>query len=118
MGKVRKYLVSFSPAKRTDYGFQVSITVGIGAKATEVEAGDFKTLEAEVRKLAAEYGQTCSPYIRLKGRGERNAPGFDKCADSLRIIDAVAGKINAELAEADREALSHGSVWTGGESAP
>jgi len=101
MGKVRTYLVSFSPAERHAHGFRVSITIGIGGKAREVEAGDFKTLEAEVRKLAAEYTAenklpACSPYIRLKGRGERNAPGFDAWCKTLQIVDAVAAKLNAE----------------------
>lgn len=104
MGKLRTYLVSFSPAERHAHGFKVSITVGIGAKATEVEAGDFTTLEREVRRLAAEYlasaktSPACSPYIRLRGRGERNAPGFDRWEKTLQIIDRVAAEINAEVA--------------------
>jgi hypothetical protein len=97
MGKVRKYLVSFSPAERTANGFRVAITVGVGARgASVVEAGDFATLEREVRRLAAEYGQTCSPYIRLEGRGQRNAPGFEQWAKSIQVIDAVAAKLNSE----------------------
>lgn len=102
MGKVRTYLVSFSPAERTEHGFRSWITVGLGAKATEVQAGDFATLESEVRKLAAAYlaeakgTPAASPYIRLKGRGERSAPGFDRWAKTLQIVDRVAAEINAE----------------------
>ena len=104
MGKVRTYLVSFSPAERTEHGFRSWITVGLGAKATEVQAGDFATLESEVRKLAAAYlaeaaaadTPALSPYIRLKGRGERSAPGFDRWAKTLQIIDRVAAEINAK----------------------
>lgn len=102
MGKLRTYLVSFCPAKRSERGYyQVSITVGIGAKATEVEAGDFPTLEREVRRLAAEYvaegkHSACSPYIRLKARGERSAPGFERWSRTLNIIDAIAAEMNAE----------------------
>lgn len=104
MGKLRTYLVSFNPAERGDRpgAFSVAITVGLGDKPAEIVAGDFATLESEVRKLAAVWmtGKTypaCSPYIRVH-RGERNPPGFDRWTNTLRIIDATAAAVRADKA--------------------
>jgi hypothetical protein len=114
MGKLRTYLVSFNPAERGDRpgAFSVAITVGLGDKPAEVTAGDFVTLESEVRKLAAAWmtGKTyrdkpipaCSAYVRVR-RGERNPPGFDRWTNTLRIIDATAAAVRADKAAADGE---------------
>jgi hypothetical protein len=58
-----------------------------GAPNHEVQAASLADLEREVRRLAAEFGQTCSPYVRLKDRKERNAPGFDAWSRKLNIIE-------------------------------
>jgi hypothetical protein len=92
MPTLRTYLVSFSPAKRTTHGFQVELGVMAESlnKRMEVTAASLPDLEKEVRRLAAEYGQTCSPYIRLKDRSARKPAGFDKFCTSLQIINAPA----------------------------
>lgn len=92
MGKLRTYVVSFSPAERTPHGFRTVLSIGERADAHEIVAGDFPTLEAAVRKLALAYGRTCSPFIRLKDRNERAAPGFDRWQRGMTCIDVVAAE--------------------------
>jgi hypothetical protein len=88
MAKSRFYIVSFSPAKRTDGGgFQVAITDMLGRERHTVAADNFAALESEVRRLARLFGQTCAPFIQLR-RGERTPPGFNEFCRNLRIIDA------------------------------
>src|SRR4051812_2909701 len=87
MAKTRTSIVSFKPAKRTDRGFyQVSFDIGKDSVNHQVTVDSFPKLEAEVRRLAVEFGQTCSPYIRLP-KGERNPPGFDAFCKTINIID-------------------------------
>jgi hypothetical protein len=88
MAKSNTYLVSFSPAERRRGGFIVRFTIG-GKSDTNhrVEASSLATLEAEVRRLAREYGQTCSPYVRLADRKARKPAGFDAWVDTMKIID-------------------------------
>lgn len=90
MAKTRTYIVSFNRAKRTDRGYyQVSFDIGSANVNHHVTADSFAKLEAEVRRLAVEFGQTCSPYIRLP-KGERNPAGFDAFKKTLNIIDIAA----------------------------
>jgi hypothetical protein len=116
MGKLRTYVVSFTPAQRTAGGGGITMILSMMGDGPrhEIEAGDFPTLEAAVRKLAAEYGQTCSPYVRLKDRNERSPAGFERWKDTLRIID-VAPKpvvpIAAPEAEAAAESLTDDELW-------
>lgn len=105
MAKTRTYIVSFNRAKRTDRGYyQVSFDMAEPNVNHRVEADSFTKLEAEVRRLAAEFGQTCSPYIRLP-KPERNPPGFDAFCKTINIIDVpTAAEIDAyvtTLAAAD-----------------
>ena len=91
MAKLVSYVVSFSPATRFEHGFEVSFDIGSGREVKhEVEAATFGELERQVRSLTADYGQTCSAYIRLKDRKARKPAGFDKFVDTLNIIDFVA----------------------------
>lgn len=87
MATARNYVVSFSPAERTAHGFRVSMSLMIGNTKHEITAASFTDLETQVRKLAAEFGQTCKPYIRLKNERERKPNGFDAFTEKLRIID-------------------------------
>jgi hypothetical protein len=87
---MRTYLVSFTPATRTAHGFTSTISLLAGAKDHTVEAASFASLESEVRRLAHEFGQTCTAYVRLKDKRERNAPGFDAWDRKLGVIDYVA----------------------------
>lgn len=92
MSKTRTYLVSFSPAEKTPYGYRVAISLLTAGKRHEVQASSFPELEREVRRLAAEFGQSCSPYIRMP-KGERNPPGFNAWSNSLRFIEAMPALI-------------------------
>jgi hypothetical protein len=89
MAKLRDYIVSFSPAERHAHGFMVKMSLMTGGTDHAVSAASFTDLEREVRRLAAEFGQTCAPYVRLKDRKERSPAGFDKWRDTVRIIDFV-----------------------------
>lgn len=87
MAKSRTYLVSFSPAERQAWGgYSIALSLMGGGGRHTVEADSFGKLEAEVRRLAREYGRTCSPYIRLP-KSERNPPGFDAWKRTINIID-------------------------------
>lgn len=99
MAKIRTYIVSFNRAKRTDRGYyQVSFDISEPNINHRVTTDSFSKLEAEVRRLAVEFGQTCSPYIRLP-KGERNPPGFDKFCKTINIIDVpTAAEIDAHIA--------------------
>lgn len=91
MPAINTFLVSFSPAERTSHGFRAEI--GLMASnlrnAKEVPASNLPDLEKEVRRLAAEYGQTCAPMIRLKDRKVRKPAGFDRWCNTIQIIDFV-----------------------------
>lgn len=91
MPAIHTYLVSFSPAERTDHGFtaEIGLMASNLKNATEVNAGSLKDLEAQVRRLAQAYGQTCSPFIRLKDRKARKPAGFEKWSSTMQIIDFV-----------------------------
>lgn len=91
MAKVRTYLVSFSPADKTDGGFSTSISLLTTGVKHELSASNFVDLERDVRQLAIEFGQSCTPYIRLKDRAERHPIGFDKWNDSraMQFIEFV-----------------------------
>jgi hypothetical protein len=93
MAKVQEYLVSFSPAERSPDGraYTVSISMMATGVSHTVLASTFEGAETEIRRLAREYGQTCSTYIRLKDKKARKPAGFDKWADRrcLRYIDFV-----------------------------
>jgi hypothetical protein len=91
MPTVRTYLVSFSPAEKTDCGFSTTLSLLLGSENHEISASSLPDLEREVRRLAREFGQSCTPYIRLKNRGERSPNGFDKWAysRSIRFIEFV-----------------------------
>lgn len=87
MAKTRTYIVSFNRAKRTDRGYyQVSFDMTEASVNHRVTTDSFPKLESEVRRLAHEFGQTCSPYIRLP-KGERNPPGFEAFCKTINIID-------------------------------
>lgn len=91
MAKVREYLVSFSPAEKTDLGFSSTISLLVGNEDHELSASNFVDLERDVRRLACEFGQSCTPYVRLKNSRERHPIGFDKWNDSnaMRFIEFV-----------------------------
>lgn len=82
----RTYCVSFSPATRTDMGFTCAID--LRATVHTVTAGPLLELEAHVRQLAREFGQTCCPVIRMADRKARKPAGFDAFCRRLVIIDA------------------------------
>lgn len=82
----RIYLVSFSPAARTDAGFTCAID--LGAAVHTVAAGPLAELEQHVRRLARDFGGTCCPFIRLRDRKARKPSGFDALCHRLQIIDA------------------------------
>lgn len=90
MAKVRTYVVSFSPAEKHEHGFTIAMSLVTAGERHEVKAATLPELETEVRKLAAAYGQTCSPYIRLKDRNERKPPHFDAWKSKLHIIEVEA----------------------------
>jgi len=90
MAKSRDYIVSFSPAERQPWGgYTVALSLMTGGVKHTVTADSFAVLETEVRRLAREFGRTCSPYVRLP-RGERNPPGFDAWCRTVNIIDVEA----------------------------
>lgn len=97
MATVNTFLVSLSPAKRTTHGFQVELGMMADSmkRSTEITASNLPDLETKIRRLALEYGQTCSPYIRLKDRSARKPAGFDKFCDRMGIIDAVPAVADA-----------------------
>ena len=88
MAKSYTYLVSFNRAERTPRGFYwVTFDMASPSVRHEVVASSFPALESEVRRLALEFGQTCSPYIRLKDQAARKPAGFDAFTETLNIID-------------------------------
>jgi len=90
MAKTRSYIVSFSPAEKQAWGgYTVALSLMSGGEKHTVTADSFTVLEAEVRRLAREYGRTCSAYVRLP-RGERNPPGFDAWARGVNIIEVAS----------------------------
>lgn len=91
MAKVREYLVSFTPAEKTDRGFTMEVGLMTRGQKHEIEASNFVDLERDVRRLACEFGQSCTPYVRLKNSRERHPIGFDKWNDSnaMRFIEFV-----------------------------
>jgi len=88
MAKMRTYVVSFTPAERTANGYTTTLTLMASADRHEVQAATLPELESAVRKMAAEFGQTCIPYVGLKDRYERKPTGFDAWRDSIGLIDA------------------------------
>jgi len=93
MAKVQEYLVSFSPAERTSCGaYSVEISTMTRGVAHTVLASTFEGAETEIRRLAREYGRTCSPFIRLKDKKARKPAGFDNWKSSLNYIDFVPEK--------------------------
>lgn len=92
MAKSHTYLVSFTPAERQPWGgYTIRVSLMTGGAKHEVEASSFADLEREVRRLAQEFGQTCSPYVRLKDRNARKPAGFDAWNDRMgRIIEINA----------------------------
>lgn len=91
MAQSRNYIVSFNRAEKTSHGsFRVSFDIGKPNVNHAVSADSFKTLEAEVRRLAQAYGQTCSPYVRLADKKERKPAGFDAWYRTLNIIEVEA----------------------------
>lgn len=91
MAKLRTYIVSFNPAEKTASGFRTTISLLTRGEQHEVQACDLTGLESEVRKLARAFGQSCTPYIRLKDKKERSPNGFDKWAygREMRFIEFV-----------------------------
>jgi len=91
MPTVRTYLVSFSPAEKTDGGFSTSISLLTTGEKHEVSASSLPDLERKVRELARDFGQSCTPYIRLKNRNERSPNGFDAWSGgrSIQFIEFV-----------------------------
>jgi hypothetical protein len=99
VAKLNTYIVSFSPAERTEWGgYTVKISLLIQGEKHEIEASSFADLEREVRKLAQAFGQTCSPYIRLKDGQARKPAGFDGWKRGLNIIDYVPPPTDAQIA--------------------
>lgn len=88
MAKTRTYSVSFNPAEKTAHGFRVAISLMNTGTRHEIQASSFPELEKEVRRLAQQFGQSCSPYIRLP-KGERNPPGFDAWRATVEFIEVV-----------------------------
>lgn len=87
----RTYLVSFNKAERTLRGtYRITFDVGTPNVTHMVEAADFPTLETEVRRLADAFGTPCSPYVRLKTKGDRKPAGFDAWVHSINVIDPAA----------------------------
>lgn len=84
---IRTFLVSFNPATVTPSGFMVAFDLTQRGQAHRVEASTLPELEREVRRLAVDYGQTCSPYVRLATTLDRKPAGFDKWANGLRVIE-------------------------------
>lgn len=99
MAKTRTYIVSFNKAERTERGgSKVSFEIGQPNTDHRVTTDSFDKLEAEVRRLAADYGRTCSPYIRLPA-GERTPPGFGAFRDRMHIIDVpTPAEVDAYIA--------------------
>lgn len=91
MAKVNTYLVGFCPAQQTEMGLTMEISTMARATAHEVSAASFADLETEVRRLAHEFGQSCTPIIRLKDRNARKPSGFDSWINShvMRFIEFV-----------------------------
>lgn len=98
MAKIHNYIVSFNPAEKTDYGFTVTFEMSKPNVNHRVSADNFVALEAEVRRLAHEYGRTCSPYVRLADRNARKPAGFDKWSGALKVIEYVAPPAESEAA--------------------
>lgn len=96
MAKSCTYHVSFSPAERTPHGYLVRFAIG-QPDVRHTVVGDLAALEAAVRRLAVEYGRTCSPYIR-QPKGDRAVPGFRALCDRLRIIDVAEFGVDVERA--------------------
>lgn len=92
MAKIRTYIVSFSPAEKTEHGFIATISTLTTGPKHEILANCYPDLERAVRKLAADFGRSCSPYIRVP-RGERNPPGFDAFCTKLQFIEAMPALI-------------------------
>lgn len=89
MAIAKTYYVSFSPAERTSWGgYSVSLSL-VNADERHTVTGDLAHLETEVRRLAREFGRTCSPYIR-QPKGDRAVPGFKALCSKLNIIDVEA----------------------------
>ena len=86
------YLVSFSPATRVAGGFQTGVSTLVGGTKHEVSAAGLDALEAEVRRLAVEFGQTCAPYVRLKDSCARKPRGFDAWCRTIQCIDFIANE--------------------------
>lgn len=89
MAKTVTYLVSFNPADRTENGHRISFRIGEPNVDHEVHASSFLELERVVRKLAREFGRSCSPYIRLKDRKERSPNGFKAWDAKMTFIEFV-----------------------------
>lgn len=92
MAKTRTYIVSFTPAEKTDFGYSVILSQLSTGKRHEVTTNNYYDLEREVRRLAGEFGKTCAPYIRLPV-GERSPPAFDRFCNTLRFIEAMPALI-------------------------
>lgn len=90
MAKSQTYVVSFSPATRTDYGFTTDLDIGGKYPRHKIDAATLPALEAEIRRLAAEFGQTCTAFINLADRKARKPAGFDAWRSKLQVIDVVA----------------------------
>ena len=93
MAKIRHYVVSFAPAERTEHGFRATFNVGAPAAKHRVSAASLPALEAEVRKLAVEYGRTCSPVVLMADPCDRKPAGFDAWRASIIIIDVPAAPV-------------------------
>lgn len=95
----KTYIVSFSPAERQAWGgYTIALSLMTGGTRHTV-TGDLAHIEAEVRRLAREYGRTCSPYIR-QPRGDRAVPGFKALCSKLNIIDFNTGETTGDRAAA------------------
>ena len=105
----KTYIVSFSPAERQAWGgYTISLSL-VGAGTRHIVIGDLKHLEAEVRRLAGEYGRTCSPYIRQPS-GDRAVPGFQALCKRLNILERVPTDAEVEaFMSARQDPMPHGS---------
>lgn len=85
MSKPIAYIVSLAPAEKTAFGFTACISTMLEGTKHTVTASTLPDLERQVRTLAAAFGQSCSPYVRLADRKARKPAGFEAWTNRREI---------------------------------
>lgn len=87
MAKLRTYTVKMIPAQVSDSGRVLScmVTDFVRVSPTVITAASLDEMEAQVRLLAEQFGQSCAVHIDVP-RGQRKPPGFDAATLKLEGI--------------------------------